>query len=1145
MATAAVQQPRHAPGVLDEPLPEPRRRRWPWVVLAFFALLIAAVWTAPIYVAHSSWRDHAIQWLTSGIHGKVTVESVSLSWFSWPKVRGLKVVDEQGQSVLEGSQLTGERSLLAILWNPQRSGKWRVEEPKLNLVLRPDGSNLEDVLAGLLSAEGDSGYEFNLEIVNGSAAITDARTGQSWSVAGLQATIAMPTAADAPVTLKASGGLADEEGSGRFEIDLKWLSGEHSANGSELVIRTKSLPLAVFAPLAERWTSNARLDGRVTSDLRLRFDAGRLSQRVVAEGTVAAEKLVASAEAMGADKLALARLTAGGKVLWSDGRLELDKFAIESDIGTATLSGKFALAGKSTAEMLAALPYQTCEIAGQIDLARLATILPDTLRIQKGTQITSGHMQANLTSRPGRDGMTWQGHIEAANLTAMSMGRPLSWQQPVLITLAAHETAGGLIVESLDCRSDFFQLQGAGNPDNLTATLQFDLNQLAAQLAGFVDMGGLRLAGDGGGRFEWRRLAGEAFDAQGSLDVRDFYLGMTNRPSWMESRIVATLAATGRANANGSTRLDTATLGIEANGDRLDVRLSEPVLDMAEGPWTAEVASRGDLARWPPRLGPWLVLKDWQLAGQYDLTTRVHASTAAIELNDARLAVKQLQLRSPQLNLDEPAVDLAGRGSWEKAARRLSLPAATLASASLALNAENVSAAMPAEGPWELAGDVRYQGNLGRWQKWVSDASTLPTWHLAGKVNGQAVVERKGEKITSRFDAAIQDFAAVHPSGNRFDDPQVRLIGRGGYDVKSQSFAVDEVEMASAAARLKARGRYDLSRAPAVLDLEGQAGYDMEKLSGWLRGYLGDGVFFAGRGESPIWYRGPLSIATGKAAATLAWTWGEVYGFRVGPGQLKLNLSDGVLAVEPSEFEVSEGRARVAAQLRLSPEPRELAVSAGPILQQVRINPRMCAYALQYIAPVMAGAATAEGKFSLSLESCRVPIDDPSRGDLQGRMTVHTVEIGPGPLTQELALVLGRPSPAKLTRESVVPFRMVDGRIYHRDLELVFPDATIRTYGSVGLDQSMALMAEMPVPEKWRGNNVLGTALRDQKLNLPIAGTLGRPQLDRQTLDVVSRQFINKAAQNVIQDELTRQFNRFFPQPAPQPTPQPPPAPRQ
>jgi translocation and assembly module TamB len=183
---------------------------------------------------------------------------------------------------------------------------------------------------------------------------------------------------------------------------------------------------------------------------------------------------------------------------------------------------------------------------------------------------------------------------------------------------------------------------------------------------------------------------------------------------------------------------------------------------------------------------------------------------------------------------------------------------------------------------------------------------------------------------------------------------------------------------------------------------------------------------------------------------------------------------------------------------------------------------------LKYIAPILADVSTAQGAFSIELDGCRVPLDDPAKGELAGRLTIHSVQVGPGPLVRELGILSSRATSATLRRESVVQFRMVDGRVHHQGLELVFPDLTIRTYGSVGLDQTMAVMAEMPIPPKWLGNNVLGSALREQTIRLPISGTLSSPKIDQREMQRLQAQFIENAARNVLEDELNRQLNRLF-----------------
>jgi hypothetical protein len=207
----------------------------------------------------------------------------------------------------------------------------------------------------------------------------------------------------------------------------------------------------------------------------------------------------------------------------------------------------------------------------------------------------------------------------------------------------------------------------------------------------------------------------------------------------------------------------------------------------------------------------------------------------------------------------------------------------------------------------------------------------------------------------------------------------------------------------------------------------------------------------------------------------------------------------------------------------------QLDVKPGPLVQQVQIDPDMCAYGLQYVAPVLAGVTSAQGQFSIDIDECQIPIQDPSSGKFRGRFTVHSVEIGPGPMIRELTTALfPQTTAAKLKRESVVNFEMANRRIYHQGLELEFPDLTIRTQGSVGLDKTIDMVAEMPVPPSWIRDARLAAAARGQTIVLPITGTLDRPQLDRRRLAEYTRRFAREATQKVIENEVSNQLNRLF-----------------
>ena len=118
-----------------------------------------------------------------------------------------------------------------------------------------------------------------------------------------------------------------------------------------------------------------------------------------------------------------------------------------------------------------------------------------------------------------------------------------------------------------------------------------------------------------------------------------------------------------------------------------------------------------------------------------------------------------------------------------------------------------------------------------------------------------------------------------------------------------------------------------------------------------------------------------------------------------------------------------------------------------------------------------------------------LPIGDLKKANATGRLTIHSMAIGPGRMTHELATFLSRETPAQLRNESVVPFQVVNGRVYHKDLELIFPDLTIRSSGSIGLiDDTMDITVQMPVPPKWQaGGGLVANATRDQTISVPCA----------------------------------------------------------
>ncbi len=221
-----------------------------------------------------------------------------------------------------------------------------------------------------------------------------------------------------------------------------------------------------------------------------------------------------------------------------------------------------------------------------------------------------------------------------------------------------------------------------------------------------------------------------------------------------------------------------------------------------------------------------------------------------------------------------------------------------------------------------------------------------------------------------------------------------------------------------------------------------------------------------------------------------------------------------------------------------------LLVDRGQLVNNVRISPELCQTWLKYVAPLLADATRAEGRFSVLLDGAKVPLSDTTKSDIHGQLTIHSAQVGPGPLAQEFLslaqqvktiLNSGTASngPIAASNWLMIPEQTVrvdveDGRVHHQGLTMTSGDVQIRTNGSVGFDESLAIMAEVPIRDEWVTNKKYLSSLRGTTIQIPVQGTLSKPRLDNRMLRDLSTRMIGGAARGVLQDEVNRGLQRLF-----------------
>jgi hypothetical protein len=379
---------------------------------------------------------------------------------------------------------------------------------------------------------------------------------------------------------------------------------------------------------------------------------------------------------------------------------------------------------------------------------------------------------------------------------------------------------------------------------------------------------------------------------------------------------------------------------------------------------------------------------------------------------------------------------------------------------------------------------------------------------------------------------------------------------------------LDDLRVASEALSFAAAGDIQKLDGGADLSLQGHVDCDWSRLSKLLTPYLGQSVRIEGRDKRTFAVRGqirglldgnvaaPAALAVGRktdpflwikpltAEASVGWQRAEAYGLQIGKGEIVGDLRDGLVKIEPIELAVSEGRLRLAPQVLLTPAPAEFIHGQAKVIDRVQVTPQMTATWLKFIAPAVAEATETQGELSLDLTGAKIPLFTPETASAVGRLEVHRLQVTPGPparavilLAEQIrALIERRPPPAEPNRnptllsisDQKIDFRMAGGRVVHQGMAMNIGDVTIRTSGWVAFDETIGLVAEIPVKAEWVQKTPALASMQGQSLQIPIGGTLRRPQIDPAAWKQVLALFAQGAARGLIEDQLNKQLDRLF-----------------
>lgn len=1146
-----------------------RRRRHRWLIA--LGLCVALVYLLPILVSRTPLRNTVVDWLSADLNGSLHVEQLQCGWFSPVQVEGIRLDDAAGQPLLAIERVVSERSLLGLVTGTQL-GKWTVTRPRGDLVLTPQGSNLEEALAAYLADDESASSElpgFEVEVSGAEFDITSVGDSRRWQVR--QGTARLTTLeTSSPLVLdsrfefhhneQAFGAVA---GTFQFDPGMSVWTGDRV----QIAVTQRNVPLAAIAPVIARWLPGLRSDGYVSGDVRGTAELTTGGVDLSVEKVALDRALLVYPDWLGPDQLKINKLSTSGRLSLAADGIDADQFRVESDLGRAHFHGHLDPEALVAALTTGELPASEMQLDGQLDLARLAAIAPHTLSLHDDLIVESGEVRFQASSGTERGEPRLVFNLDTANLKATRNGQPLSWQQPLRIVGTAHRSEGGLVLKDFYCGSDSLALRGSGSPRQGNFQATGDLAGLMDKVSQFVDCGGWELSGQLEGKLDWTPSAdssGAGWQMQGNLQVQPFLLRAPDGSTWQPSQLAATWK--GQLLQNGTTAgiadLEGALL---MGAESLSVSIRQPVANLlAPSRWQFDCRAVGDLGRWIQLVRTFVPVSDLQATGNLEATAIATWSRNQIRLNQVQYQVNPLALAYGSLQIQEPWLRGNANLQFDSLTGVCTIDNFSLRSPGVEIDTQDLEArTQPAV---QLAGTVKAQGEVARLAEWIQLTGSPGALTWSGKLVGECTLQ-PGAEGTQNWQTAVeirellvaspqaappmrgfQNASATFRHEPIWSEKRIRGDGAGSLDADWNGVQIEDLRVAADSLAASARGRVDDLAGELILDLAGEWTPHWDFINRLAHQSAAGLARFSGERPQPIQIRGPwfgngasddaaMVSPTVTVLTAVGWEQANLLQLPVPAREAELRLAEGTFSMQLDELPVADGTVSLHPELDLLAPRWIIRQKAGDIVRNLNLTTDTCRSYLKYVAPWVADATSAEGVFSLRTGDLTLPLDDPAAVDVVGELELKNVTIGAGPLARQLVQLaeqvhgLLKPGSTpgdystwlKLDQQKIA-VAVRNRRVYHQGLVLRHRDLEFQTRGSIGLDQTLDLTVRIRIPPSWVENEKWLQGLAGQYIEIPIRGALDRPRVDPETFRILSTQLAQRASGAAVKELIGKQL---------------------
>ncbi len=1091
------------------PKPARRRRWWPKLLL----LVVTAVAVLPTVVSIFGFVPGVLQKVHPKLASAVHFQTIHLHWWAPVEIAGLKVVDLSSPStdastdaipLIQVSRLTTTQPLWKIMFHVGRGTSFILAEPKLNLVISEQGSNLQhtvDAVFGDTSGSSEPTFPLAIELRDGAVSVRSTTQQLSTVVTNINGTWSslrsssllpeLQLAAD--IQDAADVSLSEQQTTGGNSASRRSLDQRLAANLQDLVTDFPVVPLESFSDMplnssdpAGSTGGNSARPASIHAEIRSAADSEeqqtiRLAARhvdlrllqplltmfeinLLCEGEASCDLQAQLAGKSLQDGLAGRILFSGEQV-----RIRQTNWAAGEwlQLGTTVASGAVAIAHDGILLNQVSVQTDIITATGTGELRMIA-----------------GEDSTELPSAGTTNSAAIQGKLDLAKAVSM-LPRTIGLRDDVtirnaqLIFAARTEpvpagTGGSTSSKPLArwramLQNDKIEASRAEQTFAIDSLVRLDA--VGPLTNGLPEIAQIRISGEFGA-IECSPAA-EGFLLNGQVQPTKIWQQIQQFVEIPQPGIRGDLKFETRVallpEVTTLTSLTVTSDDLQASSNGLRVHHFNPMSSMLDGTLHVEGSGRAIQT----------LLAPWHNASWLAETSRVVADLAAN-------ADQKLQLRA-----------IVQPGTIAAAA---SHPVRSVAQRSKTVPVAGNQRRVAGGAPLQFAG----QNSSARSPSMFQVDQAIADLQISASKEGSVCQIEKGTIQLPGIASVVSGTVQIVGSSVELD-----LTAETQYDL---NILCSRLLAADSFIRLNGRGRdtFRLTGSPSML----QPGSAASSAAG-ARGLAGDSVT-AGAGLTPL-----------RASGSISWESGSLWGLQAGPASVKAVLENGLLRTEPIQCRLNSGEISVMPQFDLVRQRLQLAT--GSRVQNVDLTPELGREWLAYLTPMLADAASVSGLVSARVERFDYDLNAPQNSDIAAVLTIHSGSASPGPSLLPLleAIDVIRRADGS-DRSSVVrsivlpaqdvPVEVRQGFVMHQGLTIELNGYRAVSSGGVGLNRQVQLVLDIPLEKSGTGNSA-------RSIKVPVRGTIDRLQPDTAAL---LQNLGTQAIEKKLNNQLDRQLNKLL-----------------